>query len=145
MNLTPQKYTYSQETKNNLEISLSSTGLKNNQERSSSKNERCLTQEKEQHERSKSYLKDKTRTPKRFEEDDDKFSKIQEKINKFNDRVSYLAEEKKKLNIDFKLNKPESSTVKREEVNLSTISKQSKPMNKLPEVEIVESHRNDRA
>lgn len=98
---------------------------------------------KERNTRSRSYLKERTVTPQKYEKEDEKFTKIQNKINKFNDRVIFLAEEKKKLNIDFKLNKPESSGIRREDPASSNLTKTSKSKNKLPEVEIVESHRNN--
>lgn len=85
--------------------------LVNNSSKKGQTYERELTKEKNT--RSRSYLKEKAKTPQRYDEDDEKFTKIQDKLNKYNDRVTLLAEEKKKLNIDFKLNKPESSFLRK--------------------------------
>ena len=85
---------------------------------------------------------------------DEKYNKIQEKINNFNNKIATFDEEKKKLNLELTPTRVTHSDIKKELsknshnksacklAKASELSNQTyKSKNKLPEVEIVQSHR----
>lgn len=106
----------------------------------------CLYLEKN----NKSYIE---RTPK-GRDIDDKYNKIQEKIAQFNNKIATHDEEKKKLNLELTPTKSSSSFLDKNMTKNSATksttklpkaselsSQNMKSIKKLPEVDILESHR----